>query len=149
MYTNIVAKPMLNNSKLRKIFIISLIFISFVGCDKYDDGIPNVSFKITLHLDTELSTLGHMQARKIQGGVNGIIIFRMADAEFNAYERTCPYEPEKNCQVDFNEGDLFATCQCCGSEFDLIYGDLREGPSKWPLKKYRTSISNSFLTIYN
>jgi nitrite reductase/ring-hydroxylating ferredoxin subunit len=140
---------MLNIPKLNKIFIISLIFISFISCDKYDDGIPNIRFNITLHLDTELATLGHMQARKIQGGVNGIILFRTADLEFNAYERTCPYEPAKNCQVDYIEGDLFATCPCCGSEFDLVYGDLRKGPAKWPLKKYRTSVSNSFLSISN
>lgn len=140
---------MLNNSKLRKIFIISLIFISFVGCDKYDDGIPNVSFKVTLHLTTELATLGNLQARIIQGGVNGIVLFRTDDLEFNAFERTCPYEPANNCKVDYIEGDLFAICPCCGSEFNLVYGNLHKGPSKWPLKKYRTSVLNNFLTIYN
>ena len=140
---------MLNISKLGKIFIISLIFISFIGCDKYDDGIPNVRFSITLHLNTELATLGILQAREINGGLNGIILFRTGDREFNAFERTCPYERSGDCLVDFEEGDLTATCRCCGSEFNMVYGAREKGPSEWPLKKYRTSINDSFLTIYN
>jgi nitrite reductase/ring-hydroxylating ferredoxin subunit len=140
---------MLNNSKLTKIFIIALILISFVGCDKLDDGIPNERFSITLDINTDLASLGLLQGVYKPGGVNGIIIFRLADREFNAFERTCPFQPAENCRVDIDESGLFAICPCCGSEFDLIYRGLRKGPSKWPLKQYKTSITNSFLTIYN
>jgi nitrite reductase/ring-hydroxylating ferredoxin subunit len=139
---------MLSFSKLQKLFVIFLIFISFIGCDKYDDGIPNV--RVNIHIDlVQLADVGILQAKYWPGGVNGIIIFRTGDREFKAYERTCPYQPEKNCQVVFDEAEIFALCPCCGSEFDLIYGDLRKGPAKWPLKQYRTSVANSFLQIFN
>jgi nitrite reductase/ring-hydroxylating ferredoxin subunit len=141
---------MLNYSKLIIIFVISLISVSFIGCDKYDDGIPNVRVDIRLDINTDLAKLGHSQAVTWPGGVNGIIIFRAHDREFKAYERTCPYQPSDNCKVEPDDTGLFATCPCCGSEFNLVFdGVLHKGPSKWPLKQYRTSVLNSMLHIYN
>ena len=139
---------MLNKSKLSKIFIISLIFITFIGCDDNDDWIPNVRVDITISL-TQLADLGHLQSRVWSGGVNGIIIFRWGDREFNAYERTCSFQPSDNCVVELDDSEFFAKCPCCGSEFELIYNDIRKGPAKRPLKQYRTSVSDSWLHIYN
>jgi len=135
-------------SKLKKIFIISLIFITFIGCDDNDDWIPNVRVDITINL-TQLADLGILQARYWPGGINGIIIFRLGDKEFNAFERTCPHKPSGNCVVEFDDVELFASCPCCGSEFDLIYGGLRKGPAKRPLKQYNTSVTDFWLHIRN
>jgi len=143
---------MLNKSKLSKIFIISLIFITFIGCDDNDDWIPNVRVDIRLDLNTQLATLGVLEARKIAGGVNGIILFRLEDRKFNALERTCPFQPSENCPVEIKD-NLFAECPCCGSEFYLSFEDMpgavKEGPAKRPLKQYRTSVLGSQLHIYN
>ncbi len=139
---------MLNNSKLIKIFILSFIFVTFLGCDENDEWIPNVRVDITISL-IELADLGLLQSRVWPGGVNGIIIFRLQDREFNAFERTCPFQPSDNCAVEPDDSELFAKCPCCESEFELINGDIRKGPSKRPLKRYQTSVSNSWLHIYN
>lgn len=139
---------MINNSKLKKIFILSLIFISFVGCDDNDDWIPNVRVDIKINL-IQLNDLGDLQARYWNGGVNGIIIFRLDGNNFSAYDRTCSYHPSENCQVEIEEEEFFAKCPCCESEFDLIYGGIRKGPAKRPLKEYRTTVSHSLLHIHN
>lgn len=142
---------MLYISKLKKVFIISLIFITFVGCDDNDEWIPNVRVNLWLDLNTQLATLGLLQARIIQGeGVNGLIIFRLQDREFNAFDRTCPYRPSDNCKVEFVEEELSARCPCCESEFELFFnGAVKKGPAKRPLKQYRTSIVGSQLNIFN
>jgi nitrite reductase/ring-hydroxylating ferredoxin subunit len=139
---------MFNNTKIRKIFIIALLFISFIGCDKYDDGIPNIRFQKSIGL-IELADVGLLQAAKFPGGVNGIIIFRLGDNEFKAYERTCPYEVSSGCLAEAGDNQLIARCPCCGSEFNLVYGDLNKGPSRWPLKQYRAVVSGQMLHISN
>ena len=143
---------MLNTPKLKKIFIISLILTSFIGCDENDDWIPNVSVDIRLDINTELATLGVLQARNLNGGVNGIILFRLEDRKFNALERTCPFQPSENCAVQITD-ELFAKCPCCGSEFYLSFEDapgaVKEGPAKRPLKQYRTTVLGSMLHITN
>ncbi len=142
---------MFPSSKLIKIFIISLLISTFIGCDDYDNWIPNVRVDRRLDLNTELATLGLLQARMIDNeGVNGILLFRLEDRQFNAFDRTCPFQPEDNCAVDFDDAELKAVCPCCGSEFELFYnGDILKGPARRPLKQYRTVIEGSMLRITN
>ena len=142
----------INISKLKIIFVISLIFITFNGCDDYDDWIPNVRVDQTISLN-RLANLGHLQADILPGGVNGIIIFRLEEEKFLAYDRTCPYQPSENCAVEIEEVELFAKCPCCESIFVISEGGYpSEGPAVQkgrPLKQYRTSVSNRLLRIYN
>ncbi|MFO7923951.1 MAG: Rieske 2Fe-2S domain-containing protein [Bacteroidales bacterium] len=143
---------MLSNSKLKKIFIISLIFITFIGCESDDDWIPNVRVDIRLDINTELATLGLLNSKTIPGGVNGIIIFRLEDKKFNAFDRTCPFQPSNNCSVEIKD-ELFAECPCCNSEFYLSFentgGAVKKGPAKRPLKQYQTSVIGTQLHIHN
>ncbi len=140
---------MSNNSKLRKIFIISFILITFMGCDDNDEWIPNVRVNKTIYL-TLLANVGILESWIIpEEGVNGILIFRLGDREFNAYDRTCSYRPSENCIVEPVDEEFYAACPCCGSEFDLIYDGIRKGPANRPLKKYQTSVSEAGLHIYN
>ncbi len=137
--------------KIRKIFIISLILSTFIACDDQDDWIPNVRVDKWMDLNTELAPLGLLQARIIpQEGVNGILLFRLADREFNAFDRTCSFQPSRNCAVEFDESELKASCPCCESEFELFYsGGVQKGPAKRPLKQYRTTIQGNMLRITN
>lgn len=140
---------MLQNSKLVKTIIISLMFINFVGCDDNEDWIPYVPVDMTLHF-TQLSTIGILQAKTFPGGVNGIIIFRTTDKKFNAFDMTCPYQPSANCAVDFNEEILAAVCPCCESQFELIEaGAVQKGPARRPLKQYRAVMHDTYLRITN
>ncbi|TVR74944.1 MAG: Rieske (2Fe-2S) protein [Marinilabiliales bacterium] len=142
---------MFPSPKLIKIFIISLLISTFIGCDDYDNWIPNVRVDEYLFLSHLQATLGINQAMMIDNaGVNGILLFRLEDRQFNAFDRTCPFQPEDNCAVDFDDAELRAVCPCCGSEFELFFnGDVVKGPARRPLKQYRTVIEGSRLRITN
>ncbi len=137
--------------KIRKIFIISLVLSTFIACDDQDDWIPNVRVLLSLDLDAVRATLGINQARMIDNeGVNGILLFRLEEWQFNAFDRTCPFQPEDNCAVDFDDTELKAVCPCCGSEFELFFsGHVQKGPARRPLKQYRTVIEGNRLRITN
>jgi nitrite reductase/ring-hydroxylating ferredoxin subunit len=144
------AKRMLNRAKLIKIFVIPLVFAIINGCDENDQWIPNVRVQKSLHLSTDLATLGLLQAGTFEGGVNGLIVFRLADREFNAFDRTCPFQPAENCAVNFNEMMLSAECPCCGSQFELFEsGAVQKGPARRPLKQYRAVVTGDILHISN
>jgi nitrite reductase/ring-hydroxylating ferredoxin subunit len=141
---------MFNRTKLIKIFIIPLIFAIINGCDDNDQWIPNVRVQKSLHLSTDLATLGLLQAGNFTGGVNGIIVFRLADREFNAFDRTCSYQPAENCAVFFNHELLLAECPCCESLFELFEsGAVQKGPARRPLKQYRAVVTGDILYISN
>ena len=130
-----------------KIFYIFLIFITFIGCDDKDNWIPNVRVEESIDL-IQLAGLGHHQARYWEGGVNGLIIFRTGNTDFNAFDRMCPYEISVNCSVDIKD-EMFAECPCCGSKFSLGLSALMKGPARHPLKQYRTMVQGNRLMITN
>ena len=134
-----------------KITILVLITLQIINsCEKPKEHIiPDVSVNIYLNLnDAEYSSLlapgGTMV---VEGGLNGIVIYRITESKFGTYERTCPYNPDDNCEVDIN--GAIAKCPCCSSRFSLLDGSLIEGPAEWPLKEYSNSFDGVYLFISN
>lgn len=81
----------------------------------------------------------------------GIIVYRSSLNQFKAYERTCPHDPQEPgaiLQVD-KETVLFAYDTVCNSRFILTNGTPFDGPSKCPMREYRTSYDGNRLRIYN
>jgi hypothetical protein len=82
------------------------------------------------------------------GGVRGIIIYRVNANSFNAYERNCSYHPnEAGSTVDIDPSNLFFKDFSCGSTFKLEDGSPFGGPAWRPLRRYRTDVNGSVLTI--
>lgn len=138
---------------ITKVLYFFLIFLSayvLKGCADERDQIPNVRVDINLNISTDLADLPVSGAKTLKGGYKGIILYNASDVELKyiAYERTCPYYPIDNCAVDIKDV-IFAECPCCGSLFGLPYNQLLNGPSKFPLKQYRTRIVGDLLNIYN
>jgi len=118
------------------------------GCADERDQIPKVRVDEWLDISTDLANLPVSGAKTWKGGYKGIIIFRLEPMVFIAYERTCPYYPVDNCAVNIKDV-IYAECPCCESLFGLPYNQLLNGPSKFPLKQYRTRIVGDRLHIYN
>ncbi|MCK5822874.1 MAG: Rieske 2Fe-2S domain-containing protein [Bacteroidales bacterium] len=139
-------------TKLYLFFIISIISILFIKCDK-QDYIPNTYVNFNINIDDplylDLAVVGnHVFLKNV--GVNGLIIYRLGINEFIAYDRTCTYKPEDNCAVVSDENStVLVKCPCCGSKFSLDYGYATEGKATRPLKKYNTNFDGSFLHVYN
>ncbi|MCF8456249.1 MAG: hypothetical protein K9H62_09995 [Bacteroidales bacterium] len=84
------------------------------------------------------------------GGANGILIYRISDTDFAAYDRTCTYPVEENCQVKVDNSGVFAVdTLCCKSKYLLLDGSVVRGPATYPLKSYRTSFDGTYLRVFN
>jgi len=138
------------NSNLKFFLLFFLIFLTFITCKDKNEIIPFVPVNIYIDIIPELSDLGIGNSVYITGGVNGIIIFRKSLNEYLAFERTCTYQPGKNCAVEIDESAIIPKCPCCFSKFLLsAEGSVIEGPAVMPLKQYQTSLVGNSLHIYN
>jgi nitrite reductase/ring-hydroxylating ferredoxin subunit len=143
-------KNLLRISIVFNIFVI--LFLLPSSCDENQQVVPNVYVDFTVMLsDPEYNSLlipGN--SLNVTGGVNGIIIYRISQDEFAAYDRTCTHDVTENCRVFVDETLVFAVdTACCGSKFLLLDGSAYEGTAVYPLKAYRTYFDGTFLRVYN
>ena len=83
-------------------------------------------------------------------GNRGLVVYRMSENEFMAFDRTCPYDPENLlARVVLEPSGISVKDPVCGSKFLLTDGFPYEGPSKSPLLQYRTSYNGEQLYIFN
>ncbi len=113
--------------------------------------IPYVEFDIYLLLYADLADLGIGNTKVIDGGVNGILIYRESDLVFHAYDRTCTLWPEHDAAV-VEDPTFFGVFECpvCGSTYLLMNGgEPNSGPARYPLVEYNASLSGDVLHVYN
>jgi len=104
--------------------------------------VPDIYVEFTIDINStqyiDLNTVGGYVY--VTGGINGIVIRRNEINEFVAFDRTCTYHVKENRQIFVEENGLYAGDTICGSRYLLLNGLPHEdGPSKAPLKQYRTS----------
>lgn len=155
-------------SKLRFFLILIILVILIDSCKKSElDVIPSVLVDFTLDLnDPEFLSLAAItnyvlvDATTNNNGIysagydgNGIIVYRAGLDEFFAFDRTCPHDYALNgtsVAVDTVTNENFVICPICDSKYILpSFGSPSEGPSKYPLKIYRTSFDGRFVRVYN
>ncbi|MCK5137313.1 MAG: hypothetical protein KAR19_16135 [Bacteroidales bacterium] len=113
--------------------------------------IPYVRVDIYLLLYADLADLGIGNSKLIQGGVNGIVLYRESDFEFYAYDRTCTLWP-KHDEAVVEDPTFFGVFECpdCGSTYLLMNGgEPNSGPARHALVQYKTSLSGDVLHISN
>lgn len=135
-------------------FSISLILLLLCGCDDNSGytNIPNVSVNIYISLqDPEFIDLTVPSGSvSVTGGSRGIVIYRVNQDEFKAYDRHCTYAPSSSCGiVEMENSGVSMRDNCCGSVFSIFSGYPSEGPATVPLKEYRTSFDGNTLRVYN
>ncbi|TAJ14641.1 Rieske (2Fe-2S) protein [Marinilabiliaceae bacterium JC017] len=140
--------------KFCAILVMSLFILAACKSDR-DEIIPNVSFSIKINVndDPEYSETSFIVKRDLSGrpaGVCGVVIYRLTSDTYYAFDLMCPYEKRYNCLVE-KKDDMTYKCPCCGSEFMIgtETGSILEGPSKWPLKAYQTSVNGNWLSVWN
>lgn len=140
----------------RHLYILFLFLLSqgiFLSSCESNKGelIPVVKVDILLLLYADLGDMGIGSSKVIAGGVNGIVLYREADLEFYAYDRTCTMFPEHNEAVIEDE-TFFGVFECpeCESTYLLMNGaEPNSGPARYPLVQYHASIQGDVLHIYN
>jgi nitrite reductase/ring-hydroxylating ferredoxin subunit len=109
--------------KRRLIILFSILIISFTACkdDSFDYGYVN--FYINPE-STEYFNLnyGNRGWEYFEGGMRGVVVFRINYGEFVCYERSCT---AKDChgRLDVDEvSNSLLICQKCNSSFLFIDG---------------------------
>ncbi|NOQ25239.1 MAG: Rieske 2Fe-2S domain-containing protein [Bacteroidales bacterium] len=136
-------KRIISHSNLRFFLISILILLIFVRCDDNEIPFPNVSVYTILSVDTQLGNILPQNYVEIDGyGIGGLIIYRVNNNSFLAFDRACTYEASPSCILQ--ESDEYIgifDCPCCGSGFWMIGEDIpgtvQQGPANVPLKQYR------------
>jgi Rieske Fe-S protein len=146
-------RPMHKTRLIITIFLLGIIPGIFAPSCKTNRGqlIPYVEFDIYLLLYADLADLGIGNTKVIDGGVNGIVIYRESEMEFHAYDRTCTMWPEHDAAV-VEDSTFFGVYECpvCGSTYLLMNGgEPNSGPAQYPLVEYHTSLSHDVLHVYN
>ena len=137
------------------LFISSLflIAITFYNCSDDNDTVPyaHVDFIVDLNRPEYFSLSNTGGVAMVIGGLNGIVLYRKTYDEFQAFERTCTYDPNGECKrLILNDYTLVDTC--CGSEYSvLLDGSVTKGPAGVGLKQYRTRYdeNNNRLFVFN
>lgn len=137
-----------------KAFPLSLFFFLLillpVSCDKENENpVPFVSINFSINIEStqflELNTFPSYAY--FSGGFRGIIIYRDSYDSFYAFDRACPYHPyEQDALVRVLNTPL-AIDTLCGSNFLLLDGSVITGPSRHPLRQYRTFFSYPILQV--
>lgn len=137
-----------------KLFIALLAAaVLFIACNGYEhETIPNVKVNFTIYPDSpnyvNLNYIGGHEY--VTGGVQGIIIYRVDQSSFVAYDRACPYDwEEHDSWLWVDESGILIRDSLCGSVFNILDGSVISGPSKYNLKFYKTMYDGRRLRVYN
>ena len=132
------------------LFIVLLVLLS-TKCDTGGYRIPYVRVDLHLNIISELGNPALNSSTLVNGGVNGLIVYREEFGLFRVYDRTCTLYPEHNVAVDADDDfDGVFTCPECKSKYLLLNGaDPLEGPATFPLHEYYSVVDGDLLHIYN
>ena len=131
----------------KKILYI-LLFFAVVGCKTEETVLPDVFVDEIVYINNpsnvKLQSPGGWVY--ILGGIRGIIIYRVSDTKFKAYERSCPHLSPNDCTYLDVENGIKAICRCDKSEYLLGTGEPLKG-SNQGLKVYNTYYDPSTETL--
>lgn len=86
----------------------------------------------------------------VNGGINGLIVYRKSNEEFVAIERTSSYYPDNAGAKVVVQSDNFTLRDTVSdSRWQIIDGTVTKGPAEWPLRLYGTSYDGNLLNIIN
>lgn len=150
------------NIKNKTLFGVSIliVFMSFfVACkDKGDqilqDAMPlptpfNLVINVDLPAYQDLAFTNHLYIADY--GLNGLVIVRLENNRYAAYERTCPVNPKESCSiVDFvnlGTSGSFLECQCGEAFYRASDGFPTNSPEPRKLREYYSEFSGNTLYI--
>jgi nitrite reductase/ring-hydroxylating ferredoxin subunit len=167
-FVPVQASVMALNSKIRFFLISIALFIFPASCqNNKNDVIPDVYVYFNMDLTNDilfrdLTSVGNSVIVNYltnnwgyaSAGYDssGVIVYRSAEDEFSAYDRTCPYDyVVNNKTVRVNVDFTMAVCPACSTTYALsAYGQPYSGPGRYPLKNYKTKFDGGrYVTVWN
>ncbi|MGX5687556.1 hypothetical protein [Arcticibacter tournemirensis] len=134
--------------RLRIAMIISLFLL--VSCGKEESAIPDV------YVNYRFSEVEYMEGRNenliyfVSGhGVAGLMIYKISDGNYVAFDRCSTVNPEKRCAVISDESAFTVTDPCSGGKFSILDGAPAKAPATRALKQYDVSFISGSYTVIN
>jgi len=120
-------------------------------CETSSYQIPYVRVDLHLNIISELGNPANQTSVLVNGGVNGLIVYREDYGVFHVYDRTCSLYPDHNEAVlPDSVFDGVFTCPDCKSRFLLLQGaEPLEGSGVFPLHEYYSVVDGDLLHVYN
>ncbi len=127
-------------------------FMFFSSCNNQEPLSSRIPFRqVDLQVDTKSALNKELLVnggyKIFVGGYKGIIIYRESSSVFRAFERSCTFQPEKECEIIEVDGSgLFFIDKCCNSTYDFS-GNVTGGPAPERLLEYQTYL-DEFGVLY-
>ncbi len=139
---------------MKKILILICLALPLLTCcDMYNHPtIPNASLDFVIYpndvLYYKLNTYGGYEY--FTGGVNGIIVYRLDEWTFFAYDRACSHDWwEQDSWLWVAPDGLRLVDSLCGSTYNILDGTVLTGPATYPCRKYNCRYDGARLRIYS
>lgn len=154
--------------KLLKLIIGSLGVLFAQSCEgPYISPIPDYPVSLNLNLTAQYPLFKNSSGQFLvftkpvkatdlvgYGGIlvcSGIMLDDYGNSQYFAFDLACPNEVKTTIQVaplPDRPGEV--KCPECGTVYNVGFGfgEPVSGPSKHPLKRYKTQLQNDFLYIY-
>ncbi|MBR5920714.1 MAG: hypothetical protein IKZ56_06095 [Bacteroidales bacterium] len=139
--------------KQRLFATVLFTVLFFTACDlNYHQTIPYKKVDFVIYPNDpqyyRLNTYGGYEY--FTGGISGIVVYRVDEWTFVAYDRSCSYDWEENGSwLKMHSSNIMLIDSLCGSLYNILDGTVISGPAKWPLREYRTRYDGYQLRVYN
>lgn len=142
-----------------KIVLIAFVFLAALfACKKKtqnpvtDNPVPYVPLDMTIYpndpLYFKIQAIGGWMY--VNGGINGLIVYRKSQQEFVALERTSSYLPNNPSAKGKVMPDNFTVRDTISdSRWQIYDGNVTHGPATWALRVYGTVYDGNSLRIRN
>lgn len=137
---------------VKLLFLIVMVLLC-CGCkDIYHETIPYKHVDFTIYPNDpmywRLNTYGGYEY--FTGGVSGIVIYRLDEWNFYAYDRACSHDWEKvDSWIWVHPNGIMLVDSLCGSTFNILDGSVIYGPARLPLRQYYTVYDGAQLRVYS
>jgi len=143
---------------IRKFLSFVFVAVLFINCSKDEvrnknPFVPNYSFSITIDTNlpsySGLSSPVNPQLITLPNiGANGIIVMKVSDTDYRAWEANCPNQSISSCSRMTLVG-ANAKCPCDDIEYSLFTGVGTTG-AQYTLISYRVEVlSNKVIRVFN
>ena len=134
---------------MKKLLALFSIIMLILSCSsdsvRYKNPfIPNYGFSITI--DANLPSYSKLQSAINPlliydgiSGANGIIVMKISDTDYRAWEANCPNQYPSACSRMIING-VNAKCPCDEIEYSLFNGVGVNGQGEYTMKPYRVEV---------
>jgi hypothetical protein len=137
--------------------LIFLLLLSAFSCKKKakpaaEHPVQSIPVNITMYpgdpLNFKIQSIGGWMY--VEGGINGIIVYRKSNEEFVAIERTSTYYPDNGgARVKVLSDNFTLRDTVSDSRWRIFDGTVTKGPAEWSLRIYGTTYDQNVLRIRN